>query len=86
MTARLPDVDLPDMAEANPPCHSKFRQLAERRLVCQQLRRRFRYRFPFFHGILTIDSPTCYEYILYSPKGIWNKYVSNSRGGSSKPV
>ena len=33
------------------------------------------------HGILTVDSPnSCYEYILYSPKGIWNKYVSNSRG------
>lgn len=33
------------------------------------------------HGILTIDSPSdCYEYVLYSPKGIWNKYVSNSRG------
>lgn len=32
-------------------------------------------------GILTINSPSdCYEYSLYSPKGIWNKYVSNSRG------
>ena len=32
------------------------------------------------HGILTIDSQSCYEYILYSPKGIWNQLVSNSRG------
>ena len=33
------------------------------------------------HGILTIDSPSdCYEYILFPPKGIWNEFVSNSRG------
>ena len=32
------------------------------------------------HGILTIRSPSCYEYLLFSPKGIWNKFVSNSRG------
>jgi hypothetical protein len=33
------------------------------------------------HGILTINSPSdCYEYGLNDPKGIWNKFVSNSRG------
>jgi hypothetical protein len=33
------------------------------------------------HGILTLDSPSdCYEYILFSPEGIWNKFVDNSRG------
>jgi hypothetical protein len=32
-------------------------------------------------GILTIDSPSdCYEYLLYSPKGIWNRFVDNKRG------
>lgn len=32
------------------------------------------------HGILTINSPTCHEYILFEPKGIWNKYANNNRG------
>jgi len=33
------------------------------------------------HGILTINSPSdCYEFDLRDPVGVWNKYVSNSRG------
>ena len=36
----------------------------------------------FSHGILTIDTPAfdCFEYVLHTPLGVWNRWVSNERG------
>jgi hypothetical protein len=35
-----------------------------------------------FHGILTLESapPTCNEFVLLGPTGVWNKYVDYKRG------
>ena len=32
------------------------------------------------NGVMTIDSPSCYEYLLWHPFDVWHQYVDNANG------